>query len=89
MKRFTSSCDFGDQKAPFYVYIGEPTPGSHPLKYQAAWLQEEGGGQIPADVMDSFQKLYKIAKEKNVSFEDLCVYALGNASKSTPSNKST
>lgn len=81
MKRFTiEQCDFGGTKAPFHVYIGNPVPGSHPLKYQAAWLQEERGGIIPADVMDSFQKLYEIAKENEVSFEELCVYALGNKS---------
>ena len=79
MKRFTIPCDFGGEKAPFHVYIGHPVPDSHPLKYQAAWVLEERGGIIPADVMDSFQKLYEIAKENNVSFEELCVYALGNA----------
>ena len=52
MKKFTIPCDFGNQKAPFHVYVGQPTPGIHPLKYQAAWLQEERGGQVPADVMD-------------------------------------
>lgn len=31
--------------------------------------------------MDSFEKLFKISQENNVSFEDLCVYALGNANK--------
>ena len=29
--------------------------------------------------MDSFEKLFKISQENNVSFEDLCVYALGAA----------
>ena len=29
--------------------------------------------------MDSFERLHKIALENNVSFEDLCVYALGTA----------
>jgi hypothetical protein len=75
MKRFTIPCDFGGQKTPFHVYVGQPTPG-HPLKYQAAWLRVERGGKIPDDVMESFQKLYNIAKENNVSFEELCVYAL-------------
>lgn len=78
MKRFTITCDFGNQMAPFHVYIGQPTPGIHPLKYQASWLQEERGGRVPADVMESFQKLYDIAKENNVSFEELCVYASSN-----------
>lgn len=79
MKRFTIPCDFGNQKHPFHVYVGKPLSESHPLKYQAAWLKEERGGKIPNDVMESFKKLQKIAEENNVSFEDLCVYALGNA----------
>lgn len=79
MKRFTVPCDFGGQKHPFHVYIGEPHPKKHPLQNQASWLSSERGGTIPQDVMDSFEKLFKIAQENNVSFEDLCVYALGNA----------
>lgn len=80
MKRFTITCDFGGVKHPFHVYIGDPHPKKHPLQFQAAWLSSERGGTIPQEVMDSFEKLYKISKENNVSFEDLCVYALGNAS---------
>lgn len=79
MKRFTVPCDFGGTKHPFHVYIGEPHPKKHPLQNQAAWLSSERGGTIPQDVMDSFEKLFKISQENNVSFEDLCVYALGNA----------
>jgi len=37
------------------------------------------GAVIPKDVEDSFRKLLQIATENNVSFQDLCVYALGNA----------
>jgi hypothetical protein len=81
MKRFTIPCDFGGQKHPFHVYIGEPHPKKHPLQNQSSWLSSERGGTIPQDVMDSFEKLFKISQENNVSFEDLCVYALGNANK--------
>jgi hypothetical protein len=31
---------------------------------------------VPADVMDSLKKLHEIALENNVSFVDLCTYAL-------------
>ena len=34
---------------------------------------------MPPEVADSFQKLFDIAQENNVSFEELCVYALGSA----------
>ncbi len=79
MKRFTIPCDFGGTKAPFHVYVQEPDPKKHPLLNQANWLQSERGGAIPPEVMESFEKLHNIAKENNVSFEELCVYALGNA----------
>ena len=79
MKRFTIPCDFGGQKSPFHIYVGEPDPSKHPLQNQAHWLSSERGGNIPQEVMDSFQKLHDISKENGVSFEELCVYALGNA----------
>jgi Domain of unknown function (DUF2610) len=78
MERFTIPYDFDGIKYSFHIYIGIPCTGLHPLKYQAAWLKEERGGYVPQDVMDSFEKLHKIALENNVSFEELCVYALGN-----------
>lgn len=79
MKRFTIPCDFNGRKSPFHIYIGDPSPNRHPLHYQAMWLRIQRGGIIPQEVMDSFQKLQNIALENKVSFEDLCVYALGQA----------
>ncbi len=79
MKRFTVPCDFNGKKAPFHIYIGEPNPKNHPLQHQAHWLSSERGGNIPPEVMDAFGKLHDISKQNNVSFEELCVYALGSA----------
>lgn len=79
MKKFTVPCDFGGQKSPFTIYIGDPEPKHHPLHFQSSWLSKERGGTIPAEVMDSIAKLKDIADQNNVSFEDLCVYALGAA----------
>lgn len=79
MKKFTVPCDFGGQKAPFTIYIGDPEPKHHPLHFQSNWLSKERGGTIPGEVMDSIAKLKDIADQNNVSFEDLCVYALGAA----------
>jgi hypothetical protein len=76
MKKFTIPCDFGGKKAPFDVYIGLPKKGNHPLHHQAHWLASERGGTIPAEVMESFSKLLDLSEKNNVSFEDLCVYAL-------------
>ena len=79
MKRFTIPCDFNGVKYPFHVYVGEPHTQRHPLQHQSWWLSTIRGGTIPQDVMDSFERLHKISIENNVSFEDLCVYALGTA----------
>lgn len=79
MKRFSVPCQFGARRAPFNIYIGYPADGFHPLHFQHAWLQEERGGFIPPDVRESFAKLLTIARENNVNFEDLCVYAMGAA----------
>jgi YHS domain-containing protein len=46
---------------------------------QVIWVRELRGGEVPIDVITSFQKLYSIARENNVSFPDLAVYALGAA----------
>lgn len=47
---------------------------------QVTWVKEARGGIVPPDVVGSFDKLYKIAEDNNVSFPELCVYALGAAS---------
>jgi hypothetical protein len=83
VKRFTIPCDFDGIKAPFHVYVGNgPAPGCHPLKYQSLWLLEERKGNMPPEVMDSFQKLLNIATENKVDFEELVVYALGDKAES-------
>lgn len=76
MKKFTVPCYFGATKSPFTIYIGEPEDKHHPLHFQADWLSKERGGTIPSEVMDSIAKLKELADKNNVSFEELCVYAL-------------
>ena len=78
VKKFTVPCDFGGMKSPFTIYIGEPEPNHHPLHFQAEWLSKHRGGNIPGEVMDSIYKLYELSKKNNVSFEELCVYALSD-----------
>jgi len=86
MNRFTIQCEFGTLKSPFHIYVGEPAPDRHPLENQAHWLSRERNGLIPTEVRESFGKLHTIATENNVSFEKLCVYALGSSKKKTPRN---
>ncbi|MFI6784683.1 DUF2610 domain-containing protein [Micromonospora sp. NPDC050276] len=57
----------------------ENSAGRHPLEQQADWLQRTQDGSTPLEVMDSFAKLLSIANENNVSFKELCTYAMGMA----------
>ncbi len=79
MKKFTVPCNFNGVQAPFTIYIGSREDNHHPLHFQADWLSKERGGTIPQEVMDSIAKLKELADKNHVSFEDLCVYALGAA----------
>lgn len=87
MKKFSVPCNFNGQVAPFTIYIGSPKDGNHPLHFQADWLSKERGGTIPPEVMDSIAKLKDLADKNNVSFEDLCVYALGAAQQEEETEK--
>jgi TPR repeat protein len=79
IKRFTVQCKIGDSGTfPVHVYIYEVFNWSHPLETQFRYFKEERGFDLPKDVMDSFERLYKIAKENNMSFTDLCVDAMGD-----------
>ena len=79
IKKFSVPCDFNGQRSPFTIYIGDPEANHHPLQFQSSWLSKERGGSIPPEVMDSVAKLKALAEKNKVSFEDLCVYALGTA----------
>ncbi len=83
MKRFTIPVEIDGLNCPIYIYITNVKYPDDPFGGQGIWLEKERGGQIPKDVVDAFGKLHKIAHENNVSFTDLCVYALGTASKSS------
>lgn len=91
MKRFTvpSSTKDGKDNYPFNVYVREwpavyyePAPkglGLTGIRDQEMWLEEARGLKIGEDVLASFDKLQKIARDNKVSFPDLTVYALGAA----------
>ena len=38
----------------FRIFVGKPAPGFHPLKYQAAWLQEMKGAALPRSFIEEF-----------------------------------
>ncbi|CAL7963690.1 hypothetical protein MIDIC_70056 [Alphaproteobacteria bacterium] len=69
-------CDFGGRVAKVAIYIGSPKMDQHPIFFQAKFIQSERGGTIPQEIMDSLEKLQKLALEHGVPFEELCKYAL-------------
>jgi hypothetical protein len=77
MRKFNVPCYFNGARSVFAVYIGAPEDKHHPLHFQQDWLQRMKGGVIPSEIMESLSKLKELAKKNDVSFEDLCVYALG------------
>jgi tetratricopeptide (TPR) repeat protein len=78
MKRFTVRTDFSGVKFPFHIYV---TDSWQSLEDQFVFVEKVRGGKVPKEVVDKFQRLYKIAKENKVSFMDLCVYSLGTVNK--------
>jgi hypothetical protein len=83
MKKFTIPCDFGGTKAPFDVYVREwPKAYQYQgIDDQAEWLLVARGGVVPQEVRSSFRKLHQMARKNNISYPDLCAYALGAANK--------
>ena len=79
MKRFTVPTDFNGVSHPFHIYIWDAPNAPVPTDAQFDWVEQARGGRVPEDVRESFRKLHKIAKDNNVSFQDLAVYALGAA----------
>jgi hypothetical protein len=76
VKKFTTNCDFGGQKAPVHFYVGNPSLGTHPLNFQSRWLANNRGGNIPNEIMESFQRIADIAVKNRLPFEDLCAYVI-------------
>lgn len=81
MKVFTVSCDFAGVEAPFDVYIIDGKNAYTDILDQIRWLKERRGGIFPQDARDSFLSLYEVAIRNNVSYPELCSYALKEANK--------
>jgi len=88
IKRFTIPCDFAGKKYPFQVYVLTGPRGYAELLDQFRWLNDVRGGEVPAEVRESFLKLNQIAVENKTDFMELCVYALGAAPTEKPEDKS-
>lgn len=56
MKTFKVRCQVRDETGWLKVHVGRPAPGFHPLKYQAAWLQETQRGEIDEEAMEALAR---------------------------------
>lgn len=79
MKRFTVPITCGSVTSPFDVYAWDWELDEPPTTAQFNWVQKARGCEVPADIIEAFQKLYKIARENNVSFQELAAYAVGKS----------
>jgi serine/threonine protein kinase len=83
-KRFTIPVDFNGVKEPIHIYIADSWKF---LEDQIKWVETVRGGRFPKEVTQSFRTLYDIAKKEKVSFQDVCVFALGEVRNNSESIK--
>jgi serine/threonine-protein kinase len=84
LKRFPLPADFNGLKYPFHIYITDVPWPKDPLEDQARWLEEVRGGTIPEEYRIRFKELHRIAHERGVSFQDLCMANQGYIEKGSP-----
>lgn len=90
MKKFTVPITAGELKEVFDVYvsdraIGHPWPG---IQDQAKWIKDARGFDVAPVIIESFDKLQSLAWKNKVSFQDLCIYAVGSTKDSLPNSTS-
>lgn len=73
---FSIACDSQSGKQNTLLQIGYPEPDHNPLDHQSKFLSSSRGISIPSNIMESLQKIYKLAIENNVDFGELAEYAL-------------
>ncbi len=72
-----TNCDIQGQ---FTVYVWDWKRDEPPTDMQFDWLSKARGCDAPK-VANSFRKLYKLARENNVSFKKMTVYAFEDSKK--------
>lgn len=82
MKKFTVPCWNGQQKLLIPLFISHGIPDTaHPVQHEVQRILDMYNAKVDPEVVNSFEKLYKIAMEHGVSYPDLCLYALNEANK--------
>lgn len=78
-KRFTVPAQYRgiDGRHTTYFFVRDIYPGTEPIEEEIYRLEHYDGVLLPDDVKDSFLRLQAIARNHNVSLQDLAVYALG------------
>jgi hypothetical protein len=76
LRRFSAPIDCEGAADRFSFYVWDVTEGPPPTDLQFDWLEGARKCKVSKDIRDAFRKLFDIAKTNNVSFSDLCVYAL-------------
>ncbi len=77
-KVFTLPVEFDGAKRPWSLFV---TESWHFVEDQFDFVEKVQGGKVPKEIVDSFRRIYMAAKENKVSFQELCVYALGTTTK--------
>lgn len=85
-KKFTIQADCDGTMYPVEVYIRERSPGLNrpimaDLRNQFLCLELAHRVIVPREKQESFERLFLIAQENNVSYVDLCEYALRDSEK--------
>lgn len=75
IKKFNIPCFVNGQSSVVGVYLGQPKEGNNPVHHQSVFLAQERGIIIPDDVLETLEKIRKIAERNGVSFIELCDYA--------------
>jgi hypothetical protein len=78
MKHFNVPITCGTVKSTFRVSVWDWKLDEPPTTAQFAWLEKARGCEVGKDVIEAFQKLYKIARDNNVSYSELTEYAVKN-----------
>jgi tetratricopeptide (TPR) repeat protein len=80
IEKFTVSCNVNGVSTPIGIYIFNEVPDpSHPIQHEVARIKDLFGAEIPAEIISSFEKLYKTAIKKKISYKALCVQELEKA----------
>lgn len=77
-RKYSVPVDYGGDTGSFSVYIRD-WPKDYAFEGiddQVQWMKIARGGTISPDVVESFRKLHKIARDNNVSYPELVEYAL-------------